>query len=183
MDTAVKSCEDTLNLYDIRNVKTLFLIRHAKSDHADSTLSDMDRPLSERGHRDAAMMSAIFCAEYPKAHYLVSSPAVRTLATAAYFLKALKKSGMELKLNASIYEAPLGDLIRVVEELDSSRDTAVLFGHNPGFTLLTEYLTETWVDFVTCGVARIQFEVNDWKLCGKGCGKLVAFDYPKQHGL
>ena len=162
-------------------MKKLVLIRHAKSLRDGTVSRDIDRPLNERGLRDAPFMAARFADTVGKEMTLcVSSPAKRAADTAGYFVRALG-GRIELRTEPAIYEAPLSELIRVVEQLPESHSGVVMFGHNPGFSMLVEYLSGEWVDMATCAIAVLEMHVQEWKMIGRGTATLVGFDYPKKH--
>lgn len=160
-------------------MKTLVLIRHAKSDWEQPVASDFDRPLNARGLRDAPFMAGRFASAFPSAACIVSSPAVRAWSTAAHFAEAL---GVEkVQAESTLYEATLRDLIDVVHRLDSSRDIAVLVGHNPGMSQLTDYLSGEWIALPTCAVVVLTSAVNEWAAWGRDCAAMKWYDYPKKH--
>jgi phosphohistidine phosphatase len=162
-------------------VKKLVLIRHAKSLRDGTVSRDIDRPLNDRGLRDAPFMAARFAQSLgDEVDLLVISPAKRTTDTAGYFERALGRR-VARKSEPGIYEASLGDLIRVVEQLPGEAKCVVMFGHNPGFSMLTEYLSGEWVDMPTCGIALLEMHIRQWNETGKGVASLIDFDYPKKH--
>jgi phosphohistidine phosphatase len=70
----------------------------------------------------------------------------------------------------------------VIRKIGDKTEQAMLFGHNPGLTMLANYLTNESVENIpTCGVFCIDFEINSWKEVGQGSGKMVFFEYPKKH--
>lgn len=162
-------------------MKRLILVRHAKSDWGDASLSDRDRPLNARGERDAPAMANRFWRKYhAECSLFVSSPAVRATQTAHIFRKSAEAKDISIRFEPRIYEAPLNQLVQVVSELPDSHSCIALFGHNPGFSRLVEYFTGEWVDMPTCSVAAIEAEVDQWSAMGRGTGVLVDFDYPKK---
>jgi phosphohistidine phosphatase len=162
-------------------VKKLVLIRHAKSLRDGTVLRDIDRPLNDRGLRDAPFMAARFAQSLGDGVDLfVISPAKRTTDTAGFFDRAMGRK-VARKQEAGIYEASLGDLIRVVEQLPDEAKCVVMFGHNPGFSMLVEYLSGEWVDMPTCAIAVLEMHLQEWKETARGVASLVDFDYPKKH--
>ncbi|MBL7940908.1 MAG: histidine phosphatase family protein [Flavobacteriales bacterium] len=163
-------------------MKTLYLCRHAKSSWADPGMDDFDRPLNERGLRNAPFMAQVFKQRGELLDRIVSSPAKRALTTARSFADALAISNDHFLQDRSIYLAERSTLMHVVNALPTAADRVMLFGHNPGFTELLDHLSDAGVDNLpTCGLVRIDFALDDWKLLGKHTGNLVWFDYPKRH--
>ncbi|MBS1581068.1 MAG: histidine phosphatase family protein [Bacteroidetes bacterium] len=158
-------------------MKTLYLVRHAKSSWADPGMEDFDRPLNDRGLRDAPAMAERFKARHEPVDLLVSSPAARALATARCYAQALDLPVTEDK---RIYEAHHRALQGVVESLPDTAQRVMLFGHNPGFSLLTEHLCEAGLgDLPTCAIVRIDLTVASWEEVAGGLGTLVWWDFPK----
>lgn len=163
-------------------MKTLYLCRHAKSIWADPGMEDFDRPLNERGQRNAPYMAKVFRDRGEPVDLIVSSPANRALTTARCFADALGIKGDHFMQERQIYLAERNTLSQLVSRLPDTADRVMLFGHNPGLTLLLSHLSDADVDTLpTCGLVRIDFAVSDWQHTGKGTGTLVWFDYPKRH--
>ncbi|MCB0768572.1 MAG: histidine phosphatase family protein [Flavobacteriales bacterium] len=163
-------------------MKTLYLCRHAKSSWADPGMDDFDRPLNERGQRNAPFMAGLFKERGEPVDLIVSSPANRALTTAKAFASALHLPADRFKQDGNIYLAERHTLSHIVNELPASADRVLLFGHNPGFTELLDHLSDAGVDNLpTCGMVRIDLPVDEWEQVTKGCGTLVWFDYPKRH--
>jgi len=161
-------------------VKRLILIRHAKSDWADPSLKDFDRPLNARGLRDAPKMSERLVIAHKSIDAIISSPAQRAKSTAAFFANVYLDKKLKVQFEPRIYDASIFQLFGIVTELDSELDTVILVGHNPGFSELTTYLCGVHIQMPTCAVAELVFEVDDWKLISANSGRLVGFDYPKK---
>ena len=115
-------------------MRTLYLIRHAKSSWGNPGLRDHDRPLNERGLHDAPKMAQLLAEQGIKPDLLVSSPAKRALTTALYFAEAFKIEGIEVLREAKIYEAFPHEILSIISDLPESAQTVALFGHNPTFT-------------------------------------------------
>lgn len=163
-------------------MKTLYLCRHAKSSWADLGMEDFDRPLNDRGLRNAPHMAQTFKERGEPVDLIMSSPANRALTTAHFFAKNLKLPAERFVQNKSIYHAERSALLRIVQELPDSAQRVMLFGHNPGFSELVQHLCDGGVgDLPTCGLVRIDLPVNEWQLASRDLGTLVWFDYPKRH--
>ncbi len=151
----------------------LILVRHAKSLHNDYVERDMERHLSDRGYQDAAA-SANWCIRngiLPE--LIVSSPAIRAYSTALIFANRLSVNPQSIRLNAAIYEAGVRQLLYALSEIESTLKTVMLFGHNPGFTELVNYLCGPVCPHLpTAGVACIQLPGPGGELLPSKCGKL-----------
>ena len=159
-------------------MKTLVIIRHAKSswDHPD--LEDFDRPLNERGKRDAPEMARRLALRGLHPDLLLSSPARRAYSTAKRFADAFHYPKERIRKADALYHASAGQLLRALHELDEQLETVLLFGHNPGLTELVNEISNLHTDNIpTCGVVVLQ--LTQWKLAGKEEARLLAYDYPK----
>lgn len=158
--------------------KKLLLVRHAKSDWGNPTLKDFDRPLNKRGKENAPEMAIRLKNRGLKIDLLLSSPAKRAKSTAKFFAKTLGFA--EIQFESSVYEANSTTLLNVVNQINNTADTAVIFGHNPGLTDLTNLLSHADIyNIPTAGMVLIKFPVEQWALVSAGTGDLIFFDYPK----
>ncbi len=163
-------------------MRTLYLTRHAKSSWDDPATDDFHRPLNDRGERDAPVMARTFKERGEPVDRLVSSPAVRAITTCRVFAKALGVKEGEITQDKGIYLAPTEMLLRTVNLLNDDWQRVMLFGHNPGFTDLAEYISDADIgEMATCATARIDFTVDSWAEVSMGLGTLVWYDYPKRH--
>ncbi len=155
-------------------MKTIYLLRHAKSGHEEYIANDIERHLSARGYKDAEEQAIIFKRKYKKPELILSSPATRAFTTALIFSKHLGYRLEKIQSNASIYEASVRKLLYVINELDDQYHSVMLVGHNPGFTDLTNSLCGYVIDDLpTSGVAAIQLNVANWSEVDAGKGKLL----------
>lgn len=162
-------------------MKTLFLVRHAKSSWKDPTLADHDRPLNKRGKRDAPRMGKRLADRQVRPDVMLTSPAVRARRTAEKISAEIGFPAAEIVVDESIYHGGTTGLLAVIRGLDEGAATAMIFGHNPAMTDLVNYLAHTTIDNVpTCGVAEIRFYVESWSDVVSGGGELADFDYPKR---
>jgi phosphohistidine phosphatase len=163
-------------------MRTLYLTRHAKSSWEDPRTDDFNRPLNERGERDAPHMAKVFAQRGELVDLIVSSPAVRALTTARIFAKALASDENLIKQDKRIYLAPAENLLHLVNLLPNEAMHVMIFGHNPGFTDLIHYLGDGDVgDLPTCSTVRLDFTIDTWGEVSRGLGTLVWFDHPKGH--
>jgi phosphohistidine phosphatase len=162
-------------------MKTLMLMRHAKSSHDDLSLTDFDRPLNERGKADVEEMGKRMVKNNVKPAVLISSPAKRAFKTAKHIASSLGINESDICLEYDIYEASIQDLLHVIRNIDDENRSAMLFGHNPAFTGLISYLTHTPIENLpTAGIATIAFPVQTWKQISEKSGELIWLDFPKK---
>jgi phosphohistidine phosphatase len=161
-------------------MKTLYVVRHAKSDKDNDKLEDIDRPLNSRGYTDAHAIAAKLNDTRKKPELIISSPAVRALTTALIFARKFNYDPKKIILEHSLYETGIKEYMDVIRETDNAFGSVMLFGHNSTITSLVNTLTTPFTDNVpTCGVTAISFSSDNWKDIGKGSGKLVLHDFPK----
>jgi phosphohistidine phosphatase len=158
-------------------MKRLFVIRHAKSDWSDATLTDKQRVLNARGLREAPIMAASLTKDYPIIDHIVASSAVRTQQTAHYVAHAYGISDDQIELSDDIYEAPYEQLLKVVNSCSNEVNNLVLVGHMPGVTLLVNSLAdENLTTSPTSSVAVIDFPfISSWEEVSNGTGRLREF--------
>jgi len=163
-------------------MKTLYLIRHAKSDW-DVAAADFDRPLNARGLRNAPFMGKLLRDRGVKFDRVISSPARRALHTAQLLCAELGYPPDAIQTDASIYEATTGSLQQLVQALPPQLATVALVGHNPGLSRLAWLLAHEPKpdELTTCGIVVLRFAVHSWSQLETGTGQLILQDYPKRH--
>ena len=159
-------------------MRTLYLLRHAKSSWNDTSLRDFDRALKGRGREAAQRIGERLAVEKLKKPLLICSPAVRTRETAELVLKSANLR-VEERFDERIYEASLRDLLQVVAEIPDEEKVVILIGHNPGFEELQAFLTGESRRMPTCALAKIKFDVS-WGDIKQGAGNLEWFITPKE---
>lgn len=163
-------------------MRTVYLCRHAKSSWDDATLSDFQRPLNERGLRDAPFMAKLFKERGEPVDLLVSSAANRALSTALIFAKGLGIAEDKVLRMDRLYHADPSTITKVLNELPAEVKRVIIFCHNPGITEAVEYLSgEDIGNMPTCGLARIDFRGDDWGMVARDLGTLAWLEYPKRH--
>lgn len=164
-------------------MKTIILVRHAKSSWKDSSLSDFVRPLNKRGKRNAPFMGQKLKERHIMPDLILSSPAKRARKTAIAIAKALDYPKKKIKFKGKMYHASERYLVEVVKNLDDQIETVMLFGHNPSFNDFANMLLKKYrIDNIpTTGVCCIRFDCNRWRNVRDGQGKIVFFDYPKRY--
>jgi phosphohistidine phosphatase len=142
---------------------------------------DFERPLNDRGHRDAPMMAERLLDKKIKIDAFISSPANRAQTTAAYFAKAYGLSKKDLQLFKELYHASPATFYEVISKTGKGIDTAAVFSHNPGITHFVNSLTATQLDNMpTCAVFAVKAEIDDWKDFTAAKKIFWFFDYPKR---
>ena len=161
-------------------MKTLILVRHAKSSWDYPQLSDFDRPLNGRGKRDAPRMGRYLAERSIHADLIVSSPANRAITTANAIQEYQRSPKPRIVEERSLYHASAATILRVVQAQPDDVNSLMIFGHNPGFTDCANQLSDSYIENVpTCGVVGIEFDVNSWSVVEFGTGHQLYFHFPK----
>jgi phosphohistidine phosphatase len=160
-------------------MKTLFLLRHAKSGWKDSDLRDFDRPLTDRGKKAAGVIGRYMHKQHLRPDLIVSSPAERARATVELVVEAARLP-TDVRFDERIYEANTGNLLEVVSHLDEQAQSAMLVGHNPGFEELAESLTGEALQMPTAALVQVDLDVEKWKQVRAGAGRLKRVIKPKE---
>lgn len=160
-------------------MKTLYVLRHAKSSWDDPTLPDFERTLNERGYRDAPRIAGAMTKRNFLPDLIVASPAVRTTETAEIVKKSAAFTA-KIRFNPHIYEASLEDLLAVITETPDNVDKLLLVGHNSGVETLVGNLTGEFRSMPTAALAAIRLNVNAWNEIKTNCGELIDFFSPKE---
>jgi phosphohistidine phosphatase len=161
-------------------MKTLFLIRHAKSSWDDTALPDKDRPLDARGKRDAPTIGKRLAKRGVKPDLIVSSPARRALTTAEIIAGELDYKLKDIVVDDRLYASAIDDLFDVIHKLSDKQERVMLFGHNPDLTELAHRLSSEITHMPTCAVAEFTFNAKSWSNIEKAALAKVALDYPKK---
>ena len=162
-------------------MKTLTIVRHAKSSWKHRDLSDRERPLNKRGERDAPIMARRVVDAGIRPSQIISSPAVRAWTTAKIFARELGYPAEFLQREDSLYLASLDNLLDVVAMQDAGFNHLMLFGHNPGLTDFVNYLVPGLTsNLPTAGVVTVSLTTEDWLLYDRPETELVLHDYPKK---
>jgi phosphohistidine phosphatase len=161
-------------------MKTLYLLRHAKSSWAIPGQKDFDRPLNGRGMRDAPAMGARMCEHGFEVDLVVSSPAVRALSTAYAVCAELGLSPDSIVQDRQIYLAGSAKLLQLISLFDESKHSALIVAHNPALTDLANELARASIDNIpTSGLVSIALPIQYWAEVLPGVGKVLDFDFPK----
>lgn len=161
-------------------MKTLLLIRHAKSSWDSTVTSDFERPLNERGKNDAPAMAKRLLDKKISIDTFVSSPAKRAKKTAETFMRKYKVAEEKLTLIPSLYEASVDNFYRAVEQLPDENSSVALFSHNPGITDFINSLQCSPVyNMPTCAIYALEIKTEHWRDFRIADKKFLFFDYPK----
>jgi phosphohistidine phosphatase len=161
--------------------RLLYLVRHAKSDWAYEGLSDIDRPLNERGYRDAPVMAARVAKLGHEPDRIVSSPAIRALTTALIFARQFEHEASSVALEPRLYEASPAAFIHLLGEQVDAVHKLMVVAHNPTLTDVANDLGGVAISNVpTAAVVCVRFEAGSWAEALRQPGKLEFFEYPKK---
>lgn len=162
--------------------RRLTLLRHAKSSWKDDSLPDEERPLNERGERDAPMMGRRLRDRGARPTLILTSPARRARRTAQLVAGELGYPREFLQRERDLYLASPDQIIELLGRQDATFRDIVVCGHNPGLTELANRLTGAGIDNVpTCGVVVIDLDLPSWADLAGARGELVEFDFPRRN--
>jgi phosphohistidine phosphatase len=162
-------------------MKRLYLIRHAKSSWKEPMVPDFERPLNNRGKRDAPLMGQRLKSYQIQLDLLISSPAKRAAKTAKIIAKEIGFAKKRIVYDESIYEAGVSSLVHLIHHLQNSLNHVIVVGHNPGLTMFAEFLTDAAIENIpTCGIVCVEFATDSWEKIEAGSGTMVFFDSPKK---
>ena len=162
-------------------MKTLYIVRHAKSSWDDPGLDDFDRPLNERGEKDAPRMGKRLKEREVTVDLMISSPARRAFKTCKAIAKVLGYPVDKIKTEMKIYHAGEESILSVLKLIKDPNNVVMIFGHNPGLTeFANSLLNETIMNIPTAGVVAGKLNIESWNDVEMGCGELLFFDFPKK---
>ncbi|HJV68620.1 histidine phosphatase family protein [Ideonella sp.] len=160
-------------------MKTLLLIRHAKSGKDDPTLADRDRPLNDRGLRDASRMGERLARRGVHPDLILTSPALRALSTAQLIADALGHPRTSIVADERLYESTPPALLAIVRDTEDRHRTLMLVGHNPEISALAHRLAPDITEMPTCAVLECGFDAASWADVGDRHPVRVNLDSPK----
>jgi phosphohistidine phosphatase len=160
--------------------KQLLLIRHAKSSWTDPSLADFDRPLNDRGKKDAPEMAKRLAEKKIKINAFVSSPAKRARQTCRHFAREFDFKKKDIILEPRLYEASEEKFFEAIEDLKNKWNTVAIVSHNPGLTSFANALTKTKIDDMpTCSVFALKIDTKKWADFRAANKEFWFFEYPK----
>jgi phosphohistidine phosphatase len=161
-------------------MKTLYIVRHAKSSWEFPQLDDFDRPLSNRGLRDAPEMGMRLKMKKIKVDGMVSSPAERALTTCQIMAGSLGFPKGGILTEKHLYHASEREILKIIQKQSDTWERMMVFGHNPGCTWFANELTGVVISNIpTCGIVACTLPVSSWKEVDFGKGSFQFFDFPK----
>jgi phosphohistidine phosphatase len=163
-------------------MKSLYLVRHAKSSWKNPNLDDFERPLNKRGRKNAPFMGKVLKKLKVAPDLIISSPANRAATTARIIAAAINFPLDNIRYSETIYDHSDDALIHVVQQIDAAVNKAMIVGHNPAINGLANYIGDQPVSNIpTCGVYCVRLDISSWTKISEHCGKLEFFEYPKKH--
>lgn len=165
-------------------MKTLYLVRHAKSDWGAEGLSDIDRPLNKRGYRDAHFMSILMKDKKSLPDLIITSPAIRAISTALIFCRNFNLSYSDIVINANLYDTNVNQYKDIIAHIDNRYKSIMVVGHNPIISDFANNLTKSFMSTIaTCGILEIRQSESDvnWKNFNEKTGEHFFYDFPKNH--
>lgn len=142
-------------------MKKLFVIRHGKSDWNQGVI-DFERPLNQRGIKDAPLMGRHLLNEFEIPDYIISSSANRAISTARLLLDAMNVDIALINQTEQLYHASVPILLREIANVPNDMNVIYLFGHNPGLSDLVSHLTGIPTELKTCCVSVLELQVANW---------------------
>lgn len=161
-------------------MKSVIIVRHAKSSWDDPEQPDFDRPLNERGKQDAPMMAQRLLKKNIAIDTFISSPAKRARRTAGYFMTEYGRTREDIMLVPTLYHAGPADFYNAIAHAPDDAATIALFSHNPGITEFVNLLTKTRIDDMpTCAIFAVRAPILQWNEFRDAQKEYWFFDYPK----
>ena len=163
-------------------MKRLLLLRHAKAVPATEPLVDIDRPLAERGERDARRIGERLRRQQLHPTLILTSPAARALRTAQLVAQAFDYPRDAISLDRRLYLAEPAATVEIIAAQNDAIKTIVVVGHNPGLTELVHQLLPTFEvdDLPTCAVVGLDYvDAVAWAGIAGASAELFYYDYPK----
>ncbi|MDE0478858.1 MAG: histidine phosphatase family protein [Gammaproteobacteria bacterium] len=161
-------------------MKTLFLLRHAKSSWDYPKLRDFERPLAPRGDREVPIMGKRFLGRESSVDCIISSPAVRARSTAKLMAEAIGFPIDEVVSNPDLYFCGTSMYLKAASLVEDNFDSVMLVGHNPTITdFANEMANADIANIPTCGLVELSLPIDHWSEIKRGDSTLMEFDFPK----
>lgn len=158
-------------------MKTLLIVRHAKSSWDFPHLNDYDRPLNDRGKRDAPKMAKWLSLQGMKVDLIISSGAERAKNTALAFNAVLNSP---LKIDDNLYHPSRSKLLNFIKQTENNVNCQILVSHNPGLNDLADYLLSGFPENIpTTGIVSMKLDIKKWSEASPKNASLHFFQYPK----
>lgn len=159
-------------------MKTLFLLRHAKSSWDNPNDTDFERPLNKRGLKTAPFMGEILAKRKIQPGLILSSPAMRAKQTAV-LVKESAKFSAEITFEKRIYEASLTTMMEILSEIDDKFASVLIVGHNPSIEYLIRALSGEIQPIPTATFTKINMYFEKWDELYENCGEIEFIIRPK----
>lgn len=164
-------------------MKILYTVRHAKSSWDHVGLDDFERPLNDRGHRDALRLGKLLKEQKIIPDLLISSPASRAAMTARLLSEQIKYSLSKIVFDPNLYMASTHLLFKTIAAIENKYEQVMLIGHNPGVTALVNELADVNIpNLPTCGIYGLKLKIKSWSELSKKCGQRILYEFPKKQG-
>lgn len=158
-------------------MKTLFLLRHAKSAHNDLSLTDRSRPLTEEGLKQAKALGKMLAHREIHLDLMISSPAIRTLQTSQLIAEQINYPFQNIVLVERIYNASKDDLLHVLQRCPKDLKHIMLVGHNPGLSNLAQFFSEEIAEMNTCTLVQFKIDIQSWDQIKKIQANQIRLDF------
>lgn len=162
-------------------MKTLYILRHAKSDRSDKSVDDFDRWLSERGKADLKDFPEHVANSMEEIDHIVASPAKRTAQTADLWANALWYDEGDIEYTRALYMANTDEIVEVISEVEDHVDALLYVWHN---SWITDFVNRCWYELEklpTSGIVCFDFHGEKWSDLDYGLLEFKWFEYPKKH--
>jgi len=162
-------------------MKRLYIVRHGKSTWDYDLVKDEDRPLKERGIADSYKMAERLAGNGNIPEMMISSTGIRALHTAVIFHRVFGLPKQALCIDPDLYLADENDLMDIIFGFDDKVHSIMIFGHNPGFTDLANYLSNLNImNIPTTGIVILDFDIEKWTETGRDKITKEYFDFPRK---
>jgi phosphohistidine phosphatase len=163
----------------MKQLKTLHVVRHAKSSYDADGTADIDRSLKSKGIRNAYIISRKLKLNHQVPQKIITSPAIRALHTAVIFARIFEFPLAEIEINNVLYESSADDILEIIRKLDDDCKSVMIFGHNPDFTELVNLFVDAPLDNIpTSGVVTLKFNSPDWRGINRKNMEGQRFNFP-----
>lgn len=161
-------------------MKTLYLVRHAKSSWDDPVLKDFERPLMETGIKKTRQIIKFLNDKKVSVDLIISSPAVRALETARLIAGGIGYPVENIKIEPAIYEGSADDFLDVICTTPDEINSLMIFGHNPMITYVANLFLDKVIDLLpTSGIAATFFKTDQWNKISEIRPQKEYVVYPK----
>ncbi|MES2654664.1 MAG: histidine phosphatase family protein [Bacteroidota bacterium] len=146
-------------------MKTLILMRHAKAETIELGMRDFDRKLAEKGKVDADAIAKLLKKKIPAIDLLITSLAKRTYKTAKIVAENYAYDKADIVPLSELYEAAVDEYLKVIRNIDDSKNTVIIVGHNPTIGAMSSILSGSKIlNFKPGAVAAFNLSIDTWKL-------------------